>query len=109
MRASQERLHDHASENGWLQVRRFVVTDQPRCWCCASAALDWLDQRLAAPKASGVMKFINSEYRRRRLAAREAGKCFMPYRAAELRLRGALVAVATGDPPGLITRVFGPQ
>jgi hypothetical protein len=33
----------------------------------------------------------------------------MPYRAAELRLRKAIVGVAAGDRPGLMTRVFGPQ
>ena len=55
------------------------------------------------------MKFLNAEYRRRRLAAREVGETFMPYRAAELRLRKALVGVAAGDRPGLVARVFAPQ
>ncbi|HKD30763.1 MAG TPA: hypothetical protein VKC66_33250, partial [Xanthobacteraceae bacterium] len=56
-----------------------------------------LDARLAQAKDNGAMKFLNAEYRRRRLAAREVGESFMPYRAAELRLRKALVGVAAGD------------
>jgi hypothetical protein len=36
---------------------------------------------------------------------REAGESFMPYRAAELRLRN-LVVVAAGDAPALVKRVF---
>jgi hypothetical protein len=43
---------------------------------------------------------------------REAGESFMPYRAAELRLRN-LVAVAAGDPPALVKCMLedapGPQ
>jgi len=33
------------------------------------AAIERLDQRLAAAKADGAMKFINAEYRRRRIEA----------------------------------------
>jgi hypothetical protein len=43
------------------------------------------------------------------VAAHEASESFVPYRAAELWLKKALVAVAAGDRPALITRVFGPQ
>ena len=75
----------------------------------ARSALARLDARLAQAKDNGAMKFLNAEYRRRRLAAREVGETFMPYRAAELRLRKALVGVAAGDRPGLVARVFGPQ
>jgi hypothetical protein len=53
------------------------------------------------------MRFFNAEYRRRRLAAREADESFMP--AAQSRLRKALVEVAAGDPAPILTRVFGPQ
>jgi hypothetical protein len=72
-----------------------------------TAASARLDERLAWAQRSGLLSEFNREYRRRRLAARAAGESFMPYRAAELRLRNALVDVAAGKAPGdMIARVF---
>jgi hypothetical protein len=48
-------------------------------------------------------------YRQQRLQAQAEGRPFLPYSAAKARLRKALVGVAAGDRPGLITSVFGPQ
>jgi hypothetical protein len=74
----------------------------------ACSALARLDQRLAAAKADGFMAFFNSQYRRRRLAALDAGRGFMSYRIAEQRLRKAIVGVAAGEmTPSLVARVFG--
>jgi hypothetical protein len=64
---------------------------------------------LFARSALAILPFFNREFRHRRLQAQAKGRPFMPYRAAQARLRRALVGVAAGDRPGLITRVFGPQ
>jgi hypothetical protein len=62
------------------------------------------------PRSSGEGEWRNEIPQRRipppALAARDAGESFMPYRAAELRLRKALVGVAAGDAPVLVARVF---
>jgi hypothetical protein len=68
-----------------------------------------LDARIAQAQRAGDVGFFNREYKRRRQQAQAEGRPFMPYRAAKARLRKALVGVAAGDRPGLITRVFGPQ
>ena len=65
--------------------------------------------RIDRAQRAGNPAFFNREFRHRRLRAQAEGRPFMPYRAAQARLRRALVAVAAGDRPGLITRVFGPQ
>ena len=52
-----------------------------------------------AALARAAIRRFNREYRRRRLAARAVGESFMPYRAAELRLKKALVGVAAGKAP----------
>jgi hypothetical protein len=59
------------------------------------SAIEQLDRWLAQPKANADLKFFNTEYRRRRLGAR--GESFMPYPAAEQRLRSPFVGVAAGD------------
>ena len=68
-----------------------------------------LDARLAQPQRTGDVGFFNREYKRRRQQAQAAGRPFMPYKAAQARLRKALVGVAAGDRPGIVARVFGPQ
>jgi hypothetical protein len=40
------------------------------------------------------------------LQAQAEGRPFMPYRAAQARLRKAIVAVAAGDRPAIVARVF---
>jgi hypothetical protein len=68
-----------------------------------------LDAWMRKAHAGGNFGFFNREFRQRRLQAQAEGRPFMPYTAARARLRRALVGVAAGDRPGLVTRVFGPQ
>jgi hypothetical protein len=65
-----------------------------------------LDARLAQAQRAGDLGFLNREYARRRKETQAEGP-FMSYSAAQARLRKALVGVAAGDQPGLMTRVFG--
>jgi hypothetical protein len=69
--------------------------------------VDRLGTRIAQAQRAGEVSFINREYKRRRLQAQAEGRPFMPYRAAQARLRKALVGVAAGDPAPIMTRVFG--
>jgi hypothetical protein len=55
-----------------------------------------LDRLLQAQQA-GALGYVNREYRTRRLQAQAEGRSFIPYRAAQARLRKALVGVAAGD------------
>jgi hypothetical protein len=74
----------------------------------ARAAIERLDQRLGQAQAIGAVRFLNREFRARRLQASASGKRFMSYRTAQARLREAIVGVAAGDDgPALIKRVFG--
>jgi hypothetical protein len=63
----------------------------------------------AMGQADGALRFFNAEYRRRRLAAREAGESFIPYRAAELRLRKVDRRRSWLSTGAHHPRVFGPQ
>jgi hypothetical protein len=66
-----------------------------------------LDIGLRSAQQSGAMKAFNSEYRARRLAARETGQGFMSYGAAKARLRKALIETAAGKAGlGIVARVF---
>ena len=56
-------------------------------------------------RSAGNLGFFNREFRRRQQAQAE-GRPFMPYAAVQSRLRRALVAVAAGDRPQIIARVF---
>jgi hypothetical protein len=74
----------------------------------AATATDGLNGKLDAAQANGVLAFFNSEYRKRRLAARHSGKGFMSYGAARSRLTRTLSgAAATGSVPALMAAVFG--
>ena len=89
------------------QRLRLKLTDHHTMIVRARAAIERLGTRLTAAKSDGAMKFINREYRRRRIEANERGESFMPYRAAEQRLRRALTDAAAGKAaPGIIARVF---
>ena len=74
-------------------------------------AIERLGRRLDQTQASGSMRFFNNEYKRRRLAAAEAGNGFMSYKVAKQRLEQMFVEKAAapgeGDPAALIRRVFG--
>ena len=94
----------------------------------AQAAVERIDTVLAAAQAAGDLKFFNSQFRRRRVAAKAAGRRFMTYGAAVRGLRrvlagaaadGAMIATlleqvlgAGGvghDQTKLVTRTAGPQ
>ncbi len=67
-----------------------------------------------AAEQSGVLKFFNQEYQRRRQAAVAAGKNIAPYAAVRARLRRALAKRAAINPAerlamptSLIPEVFG--
>jgi hypothetical protein len=72
----------------------------------ARAAVERLGARVAKAQRAGDLGYINREYKRRRQEAQAEGRPFMPYRAAQARLRKALVGVAAGDRPHIIARVF---
>jgi hypothetical protein len=92
---------------GAAQQMRLKLTDHHTMVVRARAAIERLGTRLTAAKADGAMKFLNREYRRRRIEANERGESFMPYRAAEQRLRKALADVAAGKAaPGIVASVF---
>jgi hypothetical protein len=59
----------------------------------AAASVGRIDAALAAAQRGGTMRFFNSEYRRRRTAARARGRGFMSYAAARTRLRQAVAGV----------------
>jgi len=64
--------------------------------------------RHSAKKSAPETRARRGEYNRRRQQAQAEGPPFMPYRAAQARLRKALVGgVAAGDPAPIITQVFG--
>lgn len=95
-------LQSFASRNG------ITLTDHTTVLARAGAAAVELDRRLEAAKASGLLSFFNSEYRRRREAAKAAGRGFMNYNAAYGRLRRAIASAADGTPtPDLLAVVFG--
>jgi hypothetical protein len=74
----------------------------------ARAALAQIDAGLARAQSSGVLAQVNSEYQRRRLAARARGERFMSYVEVKRRLQKAMAGVAAGDkmPADLLVRVF---
>src|SRR5215467_3940394 len=53
------------------QRLRLKLTDHHTMVVRARAAIERLDGRLAAAKSDGAMKFLNREYRRRRIEANE--------------------------------------
>jgi len=65
-----------------------------------------LDTRMRRVQASGDLGFFNHEYRRRRLQAQVEGRSFLPYSAAQARLRKLLVGAKAADAPSLLARVF---
>ena len=62
----------------------------------ARAAVARINAVLNAAHDRGDLKFFNSEFRRRRMAARAAGVSFMSYATAMQRLRKELACVAAG-------------
>jgi hypothetical protein len=68
-----------------------------------------LDARLDRAQRAGDLGFFNRTYKLRRQQAQAEGRSFMPYSAAQARLRKAIVGVAAGEAPAIVARVFGPQ
>jgi hypothetical protein len=74
----------------------------------AQAAVARISAVLTAAQATGDLQFFNSEFRRRRAAARAAGTPFMSYGEAMRRLRRELACVAAGKISAvMVARVFG--
>jgi hypothetical protein len=84
-----------------------VVTDHATVLARAGAALARLARGSSQAHRAGDLGFLNREFRQRRLQAQAEGRPFPPYSAARARLQRALVAVAAGDRPGIVARVFG--
>ena len=94
IRAAAARVDTVLSEHGVVVAR-------------AQAALDQMQEKLSAAQRAGDLKLFNSEYRRRREAARTAGRGFMSYNTAMARLRKLLAGAAAGAPVSdLVATVF---
>ena len=82
------------------------ATAMPR----ARAAVVRINAVLAAAHDRGDLKFFNSEYHRRCVAARAAGERFMSYAEAMRRLRRELAGVAAGRTTAImVARVLDHQ
>ena len=71
------------------------------------AAVARIEQRLAAAKVDGMLRFFNTTFRTNHLQAQTEGRSFISYQSAQARLRKTIISVAAGDPAALVTRVFG--
>jgi hypothetical protein len=68
-----------------------------------------IDEAIAQAVDRGVLKQFNSEYRKRRLAAKRSGQPFMPYSQALSKLRKVLADTLAGggkEDPKIPTRSF---
>jgi hypothetical protein len=74
----------------------------------AKAALSRIDAGLARAQSDGALALVNSEFKRRRLAARARGERYLPYAEIKRRLQKAMAGVAAGEAPprNLLVRVF---
>jgi hypothetical protein len=63
-----------------------------------------IDEAIAEAVDSGVLKQFNSEYRKRRLQAKQSGKPFMSYPEAHARLRKVIADAVAKD--GTISKSF---
>ena len=59
----------------------------------AASAVERIDAAMAQAQRCGSLAFFNAEYRRRRTAARAAGRGFITYGRARVRLRQAVAGV----------------
>ena len=85
-----------------------LLTEHDEAVARARAAVTRINATLAAAHARGDLRFFNSEFRRRRAAARAAGVSLMRYAEAMRRLRRELACVAAGRIlAGVVARVFG--
>jgi hypothetical protein len=78
----------------------------------AEEAAKRLDAYMASQRGTGVLKEFNRAFKRRRMEAMSKGRGFMNYKAAELRLRRALIPLLmNGGKPAvgqsLFASIFG--
>jgi hypothetical protein len=82
------------------------IVSHPEACQRAEELVAKLGSRITQAQQAGALGFVNREYKLRRQQAQAEGRSFMPYSAAKARLRRALVDVAAGDRPAIMTRVF---
>ena len=99
--ASYRHFFDFPGSNYRLRGR--IARPKPVILTPGGAALPRTRARRARAQRNGNVGFFKLEYKRRR---REAQADFMSYRAAQARLRNALVGVAAGDTSAIVRRVF---
>jgi hypothetical protein len=84
-----------------------VLSEHSAVVARARDALARLDTKIELARQTGTLAFFNAEYRRRREAARAAGKGFMRYSTALARLRQLLAGAAAGAPVSdVVQQVF---
>lgn len=84
-----------------------AITDHATVKARASQAVARIEAALAQAEAGGGLKFFNSEYRRRRQAARERGQGFPTYNQVRAKLGRAIAGVAAGSlDRSLVAAVF---
>jgi hypothetical protein len=87
-----------------LQVR---LTEHDTAMARAAKAAERLDRFLDHLKVSGIWLEFTKTYRQRRLAAKARGDGFMPFSAAELRFKRALIPLLqNGGQPVLGASLF---
>jgi hypothetical protein len=101
-------LHRAASD------RRATLTPHDVAISRATNAAAKLNQYLDSLQGSGALREFTRMYKRRRIEAKERGEGFMSYRAAELRLRRALVPLlvsgqGVGPMQSLFAEIFDPS
>jgi hypothetical protein len=85
-----------------------AVTPHPILVARLAARTRRIDEVLAQAKADGLLARFHQEYKRRRIAARAAGRPFMSFTVAERRLRKLIAdsIAAGGVIPQSLTAVF---
>jgi hypothetical protein len=87
--------------------QRVTLTPHATAMMRAGEAAKRLDAYMASLRGTGVLKEFTKAYRRKRLAAGLRGEGFMPYSAAELRLRRALIPLLmNGGQPAVGQSLF---
>jgi hypothetical protein len=76
--------------------QRVTLTEHAVAMMRAGEAAKRLDAFIAQLRSRGAMREFTKMYKRRRMAATARGEGFMNYKAAELRLRKALVPLLQG-------------
>jgi hypothetical protein len=89
---------------------RVTLTEHDTAMIRAGQAAAKLDVYMASLRGTGVLREFNKAFKRRRIEAMLRGEGFMNYKAAEARLRKALVPLlqdnATVAPQSLFSQIF---